>query len=148
MKESINKMIIGRNVRVSVPLLGLSDFFAKVDTGAYRTSIHCYSIKEKLSKDKKTKVLVVRPIGKDYELCKFEEYGKIQVRNSTGHIEERYLIDSVVELNNVMVNAPITLSDRSDMKTDILLGRTFLKGNFLVDVSLFEWSVKDGKKKR
>jgi hypothetical protein len=57
------------------------------------------------------------------------------VKSSNGSISHRYLISTLVRLNGFAVRTQFTLFDRSDMKYQVLLGRRFLRGRFLVDVS-------------
>ncbi|MBK9701099.1 MAG: ATP-dependent zinc protease [Flavobacteriales bacterium] len=57
------------------------------------------------------------------------------MKSSTGQTTRRYLISTRVRLNGHTVRTQFTLFDRSDMKHQVLLGRKFLRGRFVVDVS-------------
>lgn len=83
---------------------------AKIDTGAYRTSI-CESLAKKL------------------ELYKTIKYKK--VRSSLGN-EERPIIDLSFILDNRSVSTEAFIADRQEMKYDVIIGRKDLK-KFLVD---------------
>jgi alpha-L-glutamate ligase-like protein len=88
---------------------------AKVDTGAYRTSID-HSVAEKLNLGK--------PIGK-----------KI-VKSALGQ-EERDIYEVTMILSRKKVKTEVFLSDRAHMKYDAIIGRRDLK-NFLVDPSIMK----------
>lgn len=82
----------------------------KIDTGAYRTSI-CQSLAEKLG------------------LIKAVKYKK--VRSALGK-EERQIIDLSFILDKKRVSTEAFVSDREEMKFDIIIGRKDLK-KFLID---------------
>ena len=46
--KSQNLVVIGRRERISFPDLHLFNIEAKIDTGAYSTTIHCYDIAVKI----------------------------------------------------------------------------------------------------
>jgi len=88
---------------------------AKVDTGAYRTSID-HSIADKISLGK--------PIGKKY------------VKSALGK-EERDIYEVTMILSRKKIKTEVFLSDRAHMKYDAIIGRRDLK-NFLVDPNIME----------
>ncbi len=83
---------------------------AKIDTGAYRTTL-CKSLAEELSIDK--------------------VIGYKKVRGSLGS-EERPLINFYFYLDNRLVSTEAFIADREELKYDIIIGRKDLK-RFLVD---------------
>jgi hypothetical protein len=63
------------------------------------------------------------------------EFQKTYIRSATGHRMRRYVIETKIEIQGTEYPIKIGLSDRSDMKKPILLGRRFLRDNdMLVDV--------------
>ena len=65
----------------------------------------------------------------------FHEFQRVTVKSSTGQRTERYLVTTTVKLNAHAVRTQFTLFDRSDMKYQVLLGRKFMQGRFVVDVA-------------
>jgi len=55
------------------------------------------------------------------------------VRDSGGHGEMRYVIETTIMIGANPLQAELTLTDRESMKFRMLLGRTALRGNYLVD---------------
>jgi hypothetical protein len=130
--------LIGRKEKISLPELGLHLVSAKVDTGAYTSSIHAENIK--LVEESGKIVLKFQPLLSGHkaftgEVVTFENYRKKKVKNSFGHAEIRYLIKTNFQLAGEEYIAEFSLSDRSSMRNAILLGRKILKKRFLVNVS-------------
>ncbi len=59
-----------------------------------------------------------------------------KVKSSNGKTEERIFVKTVIELAGKQYKAELSLTDRKDMKYPMLIGRKYLQGRFLVDVSL------------
>jgi len=55
------------------------------------------------------------------------------VRDSGGHEEQRYVIDSALQLGSRTWTIEITLTDRDNMGFRMLLGRTAIRTKFLVN---------------
>ena len=128
------RRIIGRTEWIELIGLDLGELSAKVDTGAYRSSLHCRKVEEVVVDGRK--VLRVRfQIGRKRPTREFKKYTRTVVRSSNGSTEDRYVIQTRIRLGNKRYKASFTLSDRSEMKHPVLLGRKFISGKFLVDVS-------------
>ncbi len=59
-----------------------------------------------------------------------------KVKSSNGKVEKRIFIKTAIELFGKKYKAELSLTDRADMKYPMLIGRKYLQGHFLVDVSL------------
>jgi hypothetical protein len=110
---------------------------AKIDTGAYRSAIHCTKALE--IKRKGQKILQVELLGhpcspKVYPL-EVTDYELVTVRNSFGHRAIRYKIKLRVKLGSKVFWSSFTLADRTNNIMPVLLGRELLKHRFLVDVA-------------
>ena len=133
----MEKIIIGRKETIDLPEWGIKAINAKVDTGAYNSSIHVSSVEEVEVDNKKTlEIILLAPGDKGYtgEKINISNYKVKKVKNSFGHIEKRFLIHTTLTLGNHNCQAAFTLSDRAKMKNAVLIGRKVLKGRFLVDV--------------
>lgn len=133
----MEQKIIGRKEKISLPELGLNLVWAKVDTGAYTSSIHAENL-EVIEVEGK-RVLKFQPLLPGHksftgEVVTFRQFREKKVKNSFGHTEVRYLIETTFELAGESYLAEFTLSDRSSMRNAILLGRKILRNRFLVDV--------------
>jgi hypothetical protein len=141
------KRILGRRELVDFPAFALGGMEAKVDTGAYTSAIHCTNLH--LATDAQGRpTLVVNLLdpghaGTDGRPLVFGEFALRDIRSSNGEVQERYVIRAVVQLYGEAFEVDFSLSDRSDMKYPVLLGRSLLRqGRFVVDVAKRNLSYK------
>ncbi len=128
------KTIIGRVEYVDLPGLGIPRVHAKMDTGAYRGALHYQKVRRKVV-DGVPMLAVTFQMGRRRVTKLFRRFQRVEVKSSNGQVSRRYLISTAVALNGHTVRTQFTLFDRSDMKYQVLLGRKFLRGRFVVDVS-------------
>jgi hypothetical protein len=133
----MDKKIIGRKEKISLPILGLSLVWAKVDTGAYTSSIHAENIKVEEVDGKR--ILSFQPLMEGHkaftgQTVYFDQFTEKNVKNSFGNVETRYLIETNIKIAGEEYLSEFTLSDRTNMRNAILLGRKTLKNRFFVDV--------------
>jgi len=132
------KRVIGRKERIHFVDFGLRNLIAKIDTGAYSSSLHCHimGITTKEGEEYiKFVPLVYKNKVKNSPVIVTKVTKKKLVKSSSGHTEERYFVKLEVQMNGHSVKTEFSLTDRSSMRHTILLGRKFLKGNYVVDVS-------------
>ena len=131
------KKIIGCLEPVSFPELGVSNTLAKVDTGAFSGALHCTDIKVVRRGKHKQRVLKFTPVGNPALAQETTEFERAFVRSATGHRQRRYIITTTIECDGHVYTTQIGLSNRRDMKREVLLGRRFLReNNILVDVRI------------
>jgi hypothetical protein len=65
-----------------------------------------------------------------------------EVKSSNGLTESRYFVRAKIQLNDRIIDTELSLTDRSEMKFPVLLGRKFLMNRFLVDVAKVHTSKK------
>lgn len=135
-----NLRIIGRHATVDFPKWGYTGVEAKVDTGAYTSSLHCHRMETfEKGEDKEdwVRIWLLDPSYGNYRAEPLEVPVKRRktVRSSNGVSEERIFIQTAVHMFEHDITADFSLADRTGMKYPVLLGRKVLKGRFLVDVS-------------
>lgn len=128
------KLIIGRLEHIALPGLGIPRVEAKIDTGAYSSAIHYQKVKVRRVNEQR-QLVVIFQMGGRRKTKIFKRFTRVTVRSSNGEASRRYMIRTRVQLNGHVVKTQFTLFDRSDMKFQVLLGRKFLRGRFVVDVS-------------
>ncbi len=137
MEKSIAKTTIGRSERISFKQADIHGLPAKIDTGAYRSSIWATKIKEKDGMLHFTLLGPSSPFYSGIELTT-DVYKTIIVENSFGHRERRYSVFLSVEIVGNKINSNFTLANRGMKKYPALIGRKMLRNRFIVDVSIGE----------
>jgi len=125
------KRIIGRIEKVDLPELGLYHVFAKVDTGAETSVLHCDQF-EIFEKDGHR---YIRCIIYEHPAFTFPIHRERVVKSSFGQSETRHIFLTKIKLFNKLFDIKLSVRDRSAMSYPMLLGRNFISGKFLVDVS-------------
>ena len=135
---------IGRIDKIDLPEFGLNDIPAKIDTGANRSAIHCSQITE-TNENGRPEISFHIPLDSSHGQKDFhiKSFFKKKIRSSSGHIEERYIIKTVVVLFGKKIHGSFSLTDRAEMKYPILLGRKLLNSKFIVDVAQEDLSYKE-----
>lgn len=137
MTKEQDKQVIGWLERVWFPEFDpyKKGVIAKIDTGADNGALHCMF--ERVIKDEKGRdVLEFQPLNKKLPVVQTRRFKKIRVRSSNGSMEERHRIETVIKIKDRIYPIKLSLTDRTDMKYDVIIGWQFLEGKFLVDVSV------------
>jgi len=133
MKTQHKVKMIGRREFISFPDLGISNIEAKIDTGAYTSSLHCENIETRTENGKE--VLYVSLNLEGEKEFRFEEFKQKKIKNSFGEMEERFVIRTHISIAKKKILATISLSNRDNMRYPVLIGRRLLKGRFIIDVN-------------
>jgi len=140
--------VLGWREWVGFPELGIPQIKAKVDTGARTSCLHAFRL-EGFERDGQPWIRFdIHPRqGNTQEVicCEAPLLEQRVVRDSGGHEELRYVIETTISIGSESIQAEVTLTDRDSMKFRVLLGRTAIRGNYLVDASR---SYLRGRKKR
>ncbi len=136
-QELTAQKILGWREWVSLPDLGIPGVKAKIDTGARTSALHAFRI-ELFSRDGSEHIRFwLHPLRKKQEVelvCEAPVSQKRIVKDSGGHTEERYVIETVVCVGEHKWNIELTLTSREDMMFRMLLGRSAIsKGNLIID---------------
>ena len=126
--------ILGRSDRVDLPGLGLYNIHAKIDTGAFTSSLHC-SRAEIINGQ--LEFVLLDDEHPEFTGMKFvsKEFTEREIKNSFGVAEKRYVIMTTVKIFTEEISAEFSLSDRDELRFPILLGRKILRDRFLIDVT-------------
>jgi len=129
-----SRLLIGRREWLSLPELGVDMLTAKVDTGAYTSSLHA----ENIEPFKRDGIRMVRFTTTSHHgetiTCEAPLASKKKIKSSTGIGRRRLIIKTVARLSGgFQWEVLFSLADRSVMKCPLLLGRRALSGYFVVD---------------
>lgn len=129
------KKIIGKKELISILDLELYNLDAKVDTGADSNALHCDHIC--IHNGGFVSFTLLDEVHDSYHGKKMTLplYKIKKVRSSNGELQQRPSIQVTVDFFGKKYKTVISLTNRADMKYPMLIGRKFLSGKFLVDVS-------------
>ena len=139
------KVWIGYAEYVALPDWGVERLKVKVDTGARTSALHVedletvgdHSVRFRVLGDaKRPDMLVEAPVLR-----------RSRIRSSNGQEEERYIVVTTLRLGTVEKSIELSLTRRGEMRYLMLLGRSALAGDFLIDPSKRGLTTKKKKKK-
>lgn len=126
------RMVIGRREWISLPDLGVSPLNAKTDSGARSSSIHAENL-EISANEKSVRFTTTNHYNRTIA-CESPVARIALVRSSSGIARRRVFIETTAEIaGGFRWRILISLSDRSEMRCPMLLGRRALAGYFLID---------------
>lgn len=130
------KITIGWREWVSLPGLDIPAVKAKIDTGARTSALHAFDLREFEADGRKMIRFGIRPLPRRKKLilnCTAALMEQRMVSDSGGHRELRYVIRTPVMLGGRSQAIEITLTHRDTLRFRMLIGRTALRGRYLVD---------------
>jgi hypothetical protein len=131
-----NKTLAGWREWTALPDLGIPALKAKLDTGARTSALHAFDIEEITQNGVKKVRFGIHPLRKrnDIEIfCVADIVGRRTVKDSGGHATKRYVIAATMLLGEIERTIEITLTKRDNMIFRMLLGRTALRDDVIVD---------------
>lgn len=138
-----SKRIIGATATFTEMQSGLN-FKARIDTGAASCSLHIAKIEiEDESKIRsqnvgKTAHIWLKNAAGETARIKAKIAQTVRVKSSSlgpGGFDRRYKVRLTLRWKDFQKDVLVTLNDRTDMEYPLLIGRNYLEGDFLVDVS-------------
>lgn len=134
--EQITPLIIGWREWISLPELGIKRLKAKVDTGARTSALHAHQVECYQDHGVNKVKFTIYPLHHFPEkpvVCVAELQDIRWVTDSGGHREQRPVIKTLIKMADKSWPIEITLTSRDDMSFRMLLGRTAMQNQFVVD---------------
>ena len=129
------KILVGWNENIDLPDWGIRRLGAKIDTGARSSALHVEDL-EVLPRGRVRFRVVVHRVQRDRHVRVVARISRrARVRSSNGEFETRFFVKTTMRLGDVEKEIEMSLVDRGKMIHRMLLGRTALSGDFIVDVS-------------
>jgi hypothetical protein len=137
-KKSARPLVVGWKEFVDFPAWGLRHVKVKIDTGARTSALDVMSYQ--LSEEgtglvAELRLALHRRRPERLRVVRVPVLRMVLVRNTSGLTEERPLIETRIRLGPVSKVVHLTVTRRAGMRFPVILGRTALAGDFLVDVS-------------
>ncbi len=131
-----NKQVVGALELCDLPDLTLNKIETRVDTGAATSSLHVDNIVEFKKQKEKWVQFDIHPDTHDVNQVVQRE-AKVKsvrkVKSSNAIHQRRLVIETDILIANMQWCIELTLTDRSEMKYLMLLGREAMSGRLLVD---------------
>lgn len=139
MTKAVKKILtIGITDHIDLPEQDILRLPCKIDTGADTSAIHCERLR--IKEINGVEYLVFKLLDKKHPLyngkeIRTTEFREKKVKSSFGDYEFRYQVKLPVRIFGRRYKVSFNLSNRTNMRYPVLLGRRFLTNRFLVDVS-------------
>jgi hypothetical protein len=129
-------VIIGWKEWIVLPDLGIPAVKAKIDTGARTSALHIFDLEEYVADSRKMVRFGIHPLQRRKDIRRYCEAPVLEqrrVKDSGGHIEKRYVIQTTAVIGIVSWTINITLTNRDPMLFRMLLGRKAVENKFLIN---------------
>ncbi|MHA3913940.1 ATP-dependent zinc protease family protein [Halovulum sp. GXIMD14793] len=130
--QNQDRIIVGWREWVQLPQTKGRAFRAKVDTGAKTSALHAHDLQ--IIEDDEGQLAQFQTRGRKgwvpaplFPVCAIRD-----IRSSNGGMEQRPVIKLDLQIGPHCWPIEVTLTDRSDMQYDMLIGREALSGRVLV----------------
>ena len=133
---SQSKVILGSEEWFSFPDLQIPAIKARVDSGAKTSALHAVNITPFVKDDTNWVRFDINPIQKNQKTvihCEAPLVDKRIVKSSSGFREQRYVIQTTLDIGEDSWPIEMTLTNRDSMGFRMLLGREAMSGRALVD---------------
>ncbi|RTY94883.1 30S ribosomal protein S6--L-glutamate ligase [Flavobacterium sp. GT3R68] len=131
-----DKVILGSEEWCSFPELGIPTIKARVDSGAKTSALHAINIAPFIKSDSNWVKFDINPIQNNLKTvihCEAPLVDKRVVKSSSGFREQRYVIQTTLDIGDSNWTIEMTLTNRDSMGFRMLLGREAMSGRVLVD---------------
>lgn len=131
-----NKLILGSEEWCSFPDLGIPTIKARVDSGAKTSALHAINISPFVKEGENWVKFDINPIQNNVKTiihCQAPMIDKRIVKSSSGFREQRFVIQTQLQLGDSNWVIEMTLTNRDSMGFRMLLGREAMIGRAMVD---------------
>jgi len=131
MSLAAGSLRVGWREWVVLPELHVPAIKAKIDTGARTSALHAYDIERNGNQVE----FSVQPVQRNSLnlRCSAPLTDIRTITDSGGHSEERYVVTTLLQIGSLKKPIELTLTERHDMLFRMLIGRTALMPQCLVD---------------
>lgn len=141
----MKKKTLGWKDKIDFIDWGLENLDIKIDTGARTSVIHCKEI-ALIKKYRKNYVKFILLDDKHPQFSNQEYilpfHKEKKVKNSFGHEENRFIVKTTVKIFGKKHEIEISLRDRSNLEFPVLLGRSFIRKKYIIDVAKADLNYK------
>jgi hypothetical protein len=141
------KVWIGYAEYVALPDWGVERLRVKVDTGARTSALHVEDL-EASEDHHSVRFRVLGDKGRRDIWVEAPVLRRSRIKSSNGQEEERYIVVTTLRLGAVEKSIELSLTRRGEMRYLMLLGRSALAGDFVIDPARRGLTTKKKKKKK
>ncbi len=126
-------LVVGWQERVDLPLLGLTNLRAKIDTGARTSALHATDIVT-FERDGVRWVRFHTRFDDDAHDTDVEcpIHDQREIKNTSGIPERRIVIRTKFRIADRLWKIDLSLTERTEMKFRMIVGRTALRGHAIL----------------
>lgn len=138
-KKSPPTLMLGWREWLALPALNVELIKAKIDTGARSSALHAFIIDPYRRGGENWVMFAIHPLQKNLDViveCHAQVKDRRLVSDSGGHKQRRYVIETELILGRSIISAEMTLTNRDSMRFRMLLGRTAMDSQFIIDPSV------------
>ena len=130
---------------MDLPDLGLSNIHAKIDTGAYSSSLHC---QQAFVENGLLRFVLLDEEHPEFTGMPFvfDTFDQRDIKNSFGEVERRFIIQTTIRIYDEDILTTFSLSNRGSLKFPVLIGRKILRHRFVIDVSKKNQSYREKRR--
>jgi hypothetical protein len=126
------RILIGIAERIDLPDWGVARLRAKIDTGARTSALHVDGVEELPDGRVRFWIILDRKRGRRMQV-EAEVVREARVRSSSGRAEKRYFVTTTMRMGGIEKSIEISLASREPMIYRMLLGRSALIHDFVID---------------
>lgn len=130
------RVIVGWCEWVGLPKLNIPQLRAKIDTGARTSVLHAFQIAPYIQSGEPWVRFGIHPRQRNMsvvQMCEAQVIDRRNISDSGGHRQMRYVIETELRLGDYYWPIELTLTARDSMAFRMLLGRSAIQNQFLVD---------------